>query len=199
MKPSLPEIVAEVLDSPTPEEQRVLAELFAVLASAAGRAEPRPRVRERLLEAVSRSPERWAPFGGRLSKLFDLSLEKVTEVLASLDDPSAWESGPIPGVSLLHFEGGPGVASADNGFVKLAPGTHFPEHRHVGTERILLVQGAYVATDGRTYRAGDEHPMEAGTTHSYVVTDDGPCIFAVTLSAGIEVGGAILRSPKHST
>lgn len=192
MKPDFPEVIADSVGDVPLIELRELAEVLAELG-VVGREEPAATARERLLAAITRSPDRWAPFAHRLARMFDLSVAKMTTVLARLDDPSAWEPGPIPGVSLLHFDGGQSLATADSGFVRLAPGTEFPDHRHVGIERVLIVEGAYVASDGRTYRAGDEHPMEAGTTHSYVVTADGPCTFAVTLSAGIEIGGTVVR------
>ena len=52
-----------------------------------------------------------------------------TTLLASIDQPAAWQPSPAPNVQLMHLPGGPAVAAFDVGFVRVAAGTPFPPHR----------------------------------------------------------------------
>jgi quercetin dioxygenase-like cupin family protein len=147
---------------------------------------PSARSRERLLTTICRKPVRLLPFLERLSELFDLGLDPLQEVLVEVDDPERWRPGPLPGTLLFHLEGGPRRAGADCGLVQLAPGFALPRHRHLGDERVLVLEGGYREDTGRVFLPGDVHHMPRGTLHGYRVFDDGPCLCALVLYEGVE-------------
>jgi anti-sigma factor ChrR (cupin superfamily) len=104
----------------------------------------------------------------------------------------------VQGVSLLHVSGGPRVAGADNGLVRLAPCTTFPLHRHLGLERVLVLSGGYRDDQsGRPYRAGDWHEMTVGSSHSYTTMAEIETWLAVSVFEGVHVDGLGTLSPGH--
>lgn len=180
---SLPEFVAELATSPA--EQRELSELFAKLSAlsppelAQGRA--------RLLAAVSVSEERYAPLFGQLTRFFDLSADALRRVFARAADATQWQPGPLPWVSLFHLEGGPAVAGLDTGFVRLQKGMPFPHHEHMGSERVIILEGGYHDSDGRWYGPGATHDMVQGSRHALQMNPDQDTLLAVILSGEIQV------------
>lgn len=187
LEPPLPEFVREVLarDERDLASDRLLAESLSVLGPA--RPAPISTGRARLLDAVRLPPLRYAPFFDRLSALFDLTVEEVTAVLSRSTDEEAWERA-MPGVKLLHFQGGPKTAGSDCGLVEVEAGLAFPQHRHLGVERALILEGGYRDDSGRLFQAGDLAVMDSGTSHAYVVLPDGPLLFALLLEHGLEGG-----------
>ncbi len=151
---------------------------------------PSQLLRQRLLGNVSRPRLRFAPLFGKLSELFDLddmALAALFERAANLEE---WVDAPIPSVRLLHLAGGPRVAHADNGLVHLKAGAPFPPHRHLGRERVVVLQGGYQDSEGgRVYRAGDVHELAEGSCHSYVALPDTDLLLAVSLEGGVDVDG----------
>jgi quercetin dioxygenase-like cupin family protein len=176
-----------------------LVDAAAAMGAIAGPVTPADTVRARLLESVK--GERFARFGRRFAELFDVAVDRARELLGLVDRPEAWNEGPAPGSWLIHFEGGPGVATADAGFVKLARGERFAWHRHHGHEHCLVLQGiAEDSLSGRLH-AGDEGELAAGTEHDFVSVGDEDLIFAVWVfgvdfevprppGAGVRVDGA---------
>jgi putative transcriptional regulator len=161
------------------ESLGLLALLLRPIAPSAGS-------RARLLSTICRKPVRLLPFHERLSKFFDLSVDRLQEILIDVDDPERWQRGPLPGMLLFHFEGGPRRAGADCGLMQLPPGFVLPRHRHLGDERALVLEGGYREDTGRAYLPGDAHHMRRGTRHGYRVFDDGPCLVALVLYGGVE-------------
>jgi quercetin dioxygenase-like cupin family protein len=141
--------------------------------------------RARLLTALVEPAERYAPLYRKLVELFDLPVAELRRIFERAVAPAEWQPGPLPWVSLLHFAGGPRVATADTGLVRLKAGSVFPRHRHQGTESVLVVDGCYEDETGRVYRAGDLHPMEPGSEHRLHVSKDGDVLLAVVLHADI--------------
>lgn len=164
------------------------AEVLSALAVALPPATPSPGLRDRLL-ASARGPARFAPFIDRLARLCDLAVDRAQALLASLSDPATWQTSPGPNISLVHFDGGPRVAAADTGFVRVAAGTPFPDHLHVGDETVLLLQGSYVDSAGAVVRAGDTAQMPAGSRHSFIAGAGEDLIYAVVVFGGIEIAG----------
>lgn len=138
-----------------------------------------PQLRRRLLDSVDAEP--FSPFVGRLATLLDLGRQKVERLLQRMDQ--AWETAPWPGVMLQHLEGGPSTAGCDVGFVKVEAGQEFPYHVHGGTERVLVLQGGFVDSDGSVYRAGAQ--IEAREGHHFVALPGVPLIYAVVVP-GVE-------------
>ncbi|HEU4429392.1 MAG TPA: cupin domain-containing protein [Myxococcota bacterium] len=142
-----------------------------------------------------------ASFGRRFAELFDLAEPRALELLGLVQrvGEAPWERIALPGdgerVQLLHFAGGPRVASADCGLVSLAPGVRFPLHEHAGDEWSFVLSGAAEEEGtGASWLPGDLVHRPAGSRHAFRVTSREPLVFAVVLEAPIRmVGGATTR------
>jgi putative transcriptional regulator len=182
----LPDFAEEHAASAT--EQAQLAELFAKLSALT---EPDDaalaRGRARLLAAVSESSERFAPLFGKLMLFFDLSAGALRAVFARAAREEEWQAGPLPWVSLFHFQGGPLVAGLDTGLVRLQKSMPFPRHRHTGVERVLILEGGYYDHEQHFYGPGDIHDMPEGSEHSLLMNAERDVLLAVILSAEIQV------------
>ncbi len=171
-------------------------EALAALSAALPPVLPPPSLRTRLLTST-RGPARFAPFIDRLARLIDVAADRARELLASLEHPATWLPTPGPNVHLVHLLGGPAVAGADVGFVRVAAGTQFPQHRHLGDERVLIIQGDYSDSTGITARPGDQVDMAADTSHTVIAGPGLDLIYAVVVH-GVEIDGidvAALRPP----
>jgi hypothetical protein len=132
---------------------------------------------ERLEATVREPPHRYAPFFARAAELLDLSEDAVIEQLARLKEPDVWHFAGLPGIHDVVVRGGPRVQSAETLFVRFAPGVSFPRHRHVGLERVLVLEGNYKDSAGVVHRAGELREWAPETEHSFRVGPE-PCIFA---------------------
>src|SRR5438552_12193516 len=63
-----------------------------------------PAVKTRLMASVGEG--RFERFSARMSKLYDVSVERARELLGLADRPASWEAA-MPGIGLVHFDGGP--------------------------------------------------------------------------------------------
>ncbi|HET7543743.1 MAG TPA: cupin domain-containing protein [Polyangiaceae bacterium] len=184
----LPDFAAEHAQSDA--EREILAELFARLGAAPeASAADLARGRARLLAAVAQSDERYAPLFGKLMRFFDLSAEALRAIFERAANAADWEPGPVPGVSLFHFQGGPGVAGFDTGFVRFKKGMPHPLHRHLGDERVLVLEGGYFDHEQRWYGPGDFHDMSAGSEHSLQMSTERDVLLAVVMAGPIEILG----------
>lgn len=148
---------------------------------------PAPTLRERLL-ASARGPARFAPFIDRVARFIDVAADRARELLASLELPNTWLPTPGANVHLVHLVGGPAYATADVGFVRVAAGTTFPMHRHLGDEHVLVLQGGYLDDSGHRFRAGDVAFQPEGSSHEFTADPDQDLIY-VTVFHGVEVPG----------
>jgi putative transcriptional regulator len=146
---------------------------------------PAPDLKARLI--ASAGGGRFEKFADRMAKLLDVTIDRARELLGLIERPSSWEN-PVPGVSLIHFDGGPAYAAADCGFVRIAPGCKFPWHTHRGEEVSVILSGAMRDVDGRVLRAGDELIHQQGTQHELAADGDEPVIYVARAMNGIEVG-----------
>lgn len=179
---------------------RELAESAGVDAPARGlersvealdRIEPSAQLRTRLLSSAT--PEtRLLRFTAAVARLLEVSLERASELLARLDDRSAF-SVELPGVSLLWVEGGPSLANAVRGFVRVEAGCEFPEHEHLGDETVLVLQGRYVDTStGEVFGPGDLAHMPAGSSHGFRVPAGGPNLLKLAVvHVGLRAGDKV--------
>ncbi|MGZ3420485.1 MAG: cupin domain-containing protein [Polyangiales bacterium] len=147
-------------------------------------------LRARLL-AASAENGRLRGHAPALASLFDLPLEKAVSILDALDAPDGWEEGLLPGMGTIHVSPGPSLqrAGALTHLVKLPAGLDWPTHRHSGEERHLVLEGAI--TDSRTsrdYRAGETLVSPTGSSHSFHVHSEVPCIGAIVLFGEVEFG-----------
>lgn len=165
-----------------------LAELFTALSRALPPQPAPPGLRARLLAAVAAPEHRFGPFAARLARLIDVAHDRARALLTDLARPDIWQPF-LPAVDLVHLPGGPAVAGADVGFVRLAAGATFPMHRHLGDERVLILQGAFKDSDGTTHHAGAELHQPPGSSHSFTALPGPDLIYAVVVF-GVEIPDA---------
>jgi quercetin dioxygenase-like cupin family protein len=151
---------------------------------------PSPGLRAALLGTIA-AATKLGGFTERVAALFDLGRERSGELIREAAGAAAgWQTIPIPGVRLLHFAGGPRVAAADCGLVRIEPGASFPAHRHGGDEWSLVLAGeAEEEGTGERWAPGDLVHRAAGSVHAYRAVGREPLVFAVLLHGGIELTG----------
>ena len=143
-----------------------------------------PSVKARLLGSVGGG--RFERFSARVAKIFDVTVDRARELLGLVERSASWEN-PVPGIGLVHFDGGPACAAADCGFIRIAPGCTFPWHTHRGEELSIVLAGTLRDHSGRLLKAGDELLQAPGTAHDLVAEGDEEVIFAARATEGIEV------------
>ena len=178
----------ELAASPELQDQR--AEIDEILARAAELslppAEPTAAARARLLQALE-GPDRFQPFLAELARRFDMAADAMRAVLARIDDALAWEEGPLPWIKLIHFQSGPGAASADTGLLRMTAGSSFPRHRHLGPEMTMVLEGTMIDGD-RRYGPGEMVEWPVDTIHDYSAGPDRDLVIIVGYN-GIEPTG----------
>ncbi len=173
---------------------RELDSLVEASTALAAPVAPSADVERRLLASIGAGPlER---FSGSLARLFDVTVDRARELLGLIERPASWEPG-APGLTLVHFSGGPAHATADCGFIRLDPGAGFPIHKHQGEEVSLILAGRLRdRTTGRVYEPGDELVEGTSADHDVVCDGDLPCIYAARVTDGITIGGMPVRPTK---
>lgn len=157
---------------------------------------PSSHVKARLL--ASAGGGRFDRFAARLATMYDVTIERAREFLGLAERPASWQAQMIPGIDLVHFDGGPAYAAADCGFVRIAPGATFPPHTHMGEEMSLVIQGRMRdASTGLVLVPGDELLLAEASGHYLVGEGDEDCIFAARAMNGIAIAGAPVR-PNRS-
>lgn len=144
---------------------------------------PEAGVRSRLLASLEDSREgsrvdRFDRFVGQVAELFAVTVDGAREVLAKIDDAAAW-CPLMPGIDCIRVSGSSNPAQPQCAFVRVAPGTTFPWHKHLGEERSLVLHGGAHMADGRDLRPGDVMVVDEQVEHDFVVEGDDACIFAV--------------------
>lgn len=134
----------------------------------------------RLLDAT-RTSTRFAPFLTRLAGLFQVSEETAERIAEACFDRSTWTT-LLPGVAYLDVEAGPSLAGQRTGLVCITRGHTFPEHRHLGDETVLVLQGVLHdlrddshAAAGTCLRRGPEH------VHAVHAEGDEDLVYAVVV------------------
>jgi hypothetical protein len=165
------EIDALVAASPAlRREADRMSETLALAAEELPLAPPPPSVRSRLMRTLG-SADRFAPFLGDLTRLFELPADTIRALLARIDGP-VWETTllgvELKGTELFHFPVGPRLAAtgAAGGVLRVRAGVAFPPHRHHGNEVTYVLEGGYVA-GGRVYGPGSAIEMSGGSSHDY--------------------------------
>lgn len=146
------------------------------LAGALSPIAPPAHLPARLLAATGGGP--LDGFAARFAAMFDLAVERGRELLGWIHDPGKWHPA-TPGVSLIHFRGGPAHAGADCGVIRIVPGTSFPWHAHQGEELTLFLAGTARDHDGVLYQPGDTLVQAPGTAHEFTSIGDTDMLFAV--------------------
>lgn len=146
---------------------------------------PGADVKARLLASVGGG--RFDAFSGRMSKLLDVTVDRARELLGLIERKASWEN-PVPGVHLIHFDGGPAYATADCGFVRIEPGCTFPWHMHRGEEVSVVLLGTLRDSGGKVWQAGDEIVHAQGSEHDLTAGDEG-AMYVARVIDGIEIAG----------
>jgi quercetin dioxygenase-like cupin family protein len=163
----------------TLEARAQLEEIASLLALAVEPINPAPSLRERLLGELG-GPLRLAPFVDRVAALFDLASDRVRSIFELFDTQAGWT--PIyPGAAFYDLEGGPALGEATAGLVRIATGLPFPHHRHVGEERLLVLQGAFVDDSGNRVVPGQLVVMPDGSEHGFTVVSEQELLYAVVV------------------
>jgi putative transcriptional regulator len=153
-----------------------IASIFGDLALAEPPSAPPPSLRARILDETGRV-SRFERFVDRVADFLDIATERARALLASFDDPAAWQPLPFPGYDVIMPEVGPRLADSQVGVLRIKPGARFPYHRHGGDEEVMLLQGGIIDDQsGIEWHPGDVQPMAKGTAHSYVGAPGPDCI-----------------------
>ncbi len=163
-----------------------LGQIFSALATPEPATAPRDG-RARLFAALDDEPP-YAHFTSRIARLLDLPWDPALDYLRKLDDPQVWEPGPAPGVQLFHITGGPRVAQSITGFVRIEAGTPFPEHEHVGEERVLLMRGTLIDSEQGTLRPGALAIMPPDTAHHIAAGPEEELLYLTVIDRGVRIG-----------
>jgi quercetin dioxygenase-like cupin family protein len=161
--------------------------MLELLASSLDPITPPPEARSRLFEAVE-GAGRFLPFYADLSHYFDLTRDRVKEILSQLDDPASWTRGIEPIQGYLHFRPGPRLVALRGGLIRMNPGAHFARHRHVDREVTYVLEGALRDDSGVRFGPGEAIAMGAGTEHSLQVDGDTPALIAL-LNGAVDMLG----------
>jgi len=186
---------AVAADAALAAELAVYQQTADAIGSAIQPAAPSPDVKQRLLASVGGG--RFEAFSARLAALFDVTLDRARELLGLIERPSSWVP-QIPGISLVHFDGGPAAAAADCGFIRMSPGAVFPPHSHLGEEVVTILSGrVHDVTNNRVIGPGEDYVQTEGTSHYKVCIGDEDCIYASRAMNGIAIGGMRIRPMKN--
>ena len=174
------------LEADSGDAQLDAGQLAAALSQPA---EPAPSdLRARLMAALPNT-SRFERFTSAVSELLDIEPGRAERLLDELDNRSHFLE-MMPGIELFWVDGGPRVANAVRGFVRVAAGLQFPEHEHLGEEHVLVLQGSFHdPVRNRVFRPGDISVMPKGTSHLHIVPQDGPDLLMLSvIQDGVALG-----------
>ncbi|MEQ9072676.1 MAG: cupin domain-containing protein [Sandaracinaceae bacterium] len=151
---------------------------------------PPSDLRARLLGAA-RHEGRFARFAAQVAELLDIDEGKANALLDGIAVPDNWYDSPIEPIRLYDLEGGPKVQAAIRGFVSMPAGSAFPEHEHLGTEHVLVVQGSFEDSSGAVHHPGDVVRMEGGTSHAFTVRPGPDLVYMFVGQGGVKIGDMV--------
>jgi putative transcriptional regulator len=157
--------------------------LFAALDT-----QPAENGLERLL-AEATTLKRFERFTDTIAAISDVARGIATDWLARMDEAASWTETAMEGLHLFHIDGGPAVEGAIFGFVRLEPGMVFPEHTHLGEERIFVIQGGLLDENGVLHGPGSLVERVAGSTHEVSAATRVPLIYLNIVHEGLELFG----------
>jgi hypothetical protein len=186
-------LATNVAESPFEDDALDLhGDALVSLARVAHRvATPPAEARARFMDRLAQT-HRFPEFVSRIAELAELGVDAVEKLLLAVDDKTRWEPGPVPKVELLHFQGGPSRRDAITGFVRVAAGVTFPMHEHVGTETVVVLQGALRDSEGALHVRGDEIEMSPKSSHDFHVVGEQPLIYLVVVEKGVMFGDVFI-------
>jgi len=152
---------------------------------------PSPDARRRLLDAAI--PEgRFERFVPAVAAMADVDEARARSWLDGVwGDLPSWERA-APGARAWWVEGGPRAANALRGFVHIAAGGGLPHHKHLGEERVIVIQGAARVSTGERLGVGDVLVTPPGDEHSFEVVPGGADLLVFTVAyQGLDFGGFV--------
>lgn len=170
------------------EQVRITQSAFGELTRELPPATPSEGLKAQIMSDLAPAA-RFARFRERVSELIDVSVERAGELLGQIDEIDPWVPGPSEGVELFHIDGGPRVEDAIVGFIKIGSGGEFPHHKHLGTERVFVLQGSFQDSSGTVHGLGDLVVEPPGSEHDFHVCDGPELIYLVVVEEGIEMFG----------
>lgn len=156
-----------------------------------------PALMERLRQSAAQTP-RLGHHGADVAAALGISEAQAVDVLRHVDSPERWSGSPWPGVSLYHLEahlpGVPLLQEAIVGLIRVAAGTTFPDHEHLGEEEVLILQGscAFNDADG-VARPGDRVVRHAGSHHDFTVRPGPDLVYLAVVRGGVRFGDVVMR------
>ncbi len=177
------DLFAWAAQSGSPELNEVVSALTDELDPVA----PATASRGRLLGALA--PDRFQRFAPAVARLLDVPSSVAAKMLSDVDTGDQFEPGPLPGTLFHWVQGGPRVTKAMTGFVRMPQGTKFPDHKHLGDETVLLIQGSCVDGEGAVARPGDTLVQPQGSTHGFAVRPGPDLLYLAVVFEGIEIVG----------
>jgi anti-sigma factor ChrR (cupin superfamily) len=163
-----------------------IEESVAGVAALAPRVRPSPELRRRVLGAVE-GRARYAPFVDRVARFFGVDTEEATAALEAITSEGAWSPGPMPGMATAKLPRSANVPGRTAVLLRSDAGARSPLHRHLGEERLLILEGGIVESDGRAFHAGDLVVKPSGSSHAFHVPEGEPCVAAYLLDGGLEL------------
>lgn len=179
-------------DTDTPSDTRHELEVLALAASALPAVSAPSSVLGRVLHSTQQL-HRFERYAVAVAELLDVSVDEAISKLDRLDQPGAWQPGLFAGMQLLHVTGGPSVANAVTGFVRIEAGKAFPDHEHLGNESILVLQGRCQDRD-QLFVPGDVVHMPSGSSHSFQVCAGPDLLYLAVVQMGLRVGDLVLTA-----
>ena len=166
------------------DELRDTREAVHLLALALPPITPSPVLRVRLLAAVAPPLTAHAP---ALAAMYERPVAELHDLLARVLDRSAEWTQLLPGIEhhLIDTHAGP-----IGGLLRLAPGVDFPHHLHHGEERMRVLQGSCIDSNGVILGPGDELRSSPGTAHA-LRSHMGPPLVLAYLGGLTEFTGAM--------
>lgn len=175
------------------DDDRFEAALVNELAQDVRRPAPRG-LRDQLLHAPLRG--RLYRFADTVAQLMDVDSAAARQLLDGLDEPEPFEPGPFPDLEIMlrHISGGPRVADAITGFVRVAPGITFPHHEHLGDEHVLVLQGHCVeAGSGAIAGPGEVLTRTSGSAHEISALPGATdLLYLAVVHTGVKIGGVVM-------
>jgi anti-sigma factor ChrR (cupin superfamily) len=147
-----------------------LAQFQAHLATGCTFCQARIRENDEALAAIPTSVQSAAPAPSVKASLFQrIDSEKPGLVYIHASEGSWIEAEPGVFAKILNIDTERRRVTA---LVRMAPGSRYADHRHLGTEEVLVLEGSCYC-GGRLLRKGDYHRAEPGSIHLDTRTDEG--------------------------
>jgi len=147
-----------------------LTEFEAHLAAGCSLCQARIRETHEALAGISDSLEPISPAPAVKEKILErIDLEQPGLVFIHANEGSWIEAEPGIFAKILNMDAERGRLTA---LVRLAPGSRYAAHRHLGTEEVLVLEGSCYC-GGRLLRKGDYHRAEVGSVHVDMRSDEG--------------------------